>query len=501
MAEPRKETGKSIVRNSIYGFSTWLLPLCLSFVATPIIVKALGHEDYGIYALVLGFIAYSFNFNVGRAITKYIAEYRSVGENEKIAEVISATLFINLMLGAIGLLTIFSTANWLVADVLNLQPESRDKSVYALYIAGLTIFFLMLNQVFNAILQGIHRFDVYAKIYNLNNISLILGNLILALTGFELLPLLLWNLLITGLSAIISAFTAKRLLPEFSFSLKFRRETLKLVFSYSSGIIAYQLMANILLLFERIWITGKLGAESLTFYVVPMMLALYIHSFIASIMLVIFPLASELKNDKEKLLRLYQKATKIVSFLAIFLGATLIVVSKPLLTLWMGAEFAEQSAAVLVLHSITFSLLAIEIVAWQTTEGLGYPNYNCYLFMICFIISIFGMVWLIGDFGNFGVALARTIGFGVLFLSVFYVEKRFLGKIHIGFWLKLIGILAVSAVLAVVVESFLTAKLGTSWFSLIIAGFFGGIAYCLTAWVLGFVSKDEIALVKGILKR
>ena len=501
MTEKTGETGKSIVRNSIYGFSTWLLPLALSFIATPIIVRSLGHEDYGIYALVLGFIAYSFNFNVGRAITKYIAEYRAAGEIGKITEVITATLFINLALGGAGLLIIFSTANLLVTNVLKIQPESQDKTIYALYVAGLTIFFLMLNQVFNAILQGIHRFDVYAKIFNLNNVLLISGNLVLALKGFGLLYLLSWNLLITALSATISAFSAKRLLPEFSLNPKFRRETLKLVFGYSSGVIAYQILANILLLFERSWITGKLGAESLTFYIVPMMLALYIHGFITSLMLVIFPLVSELKDDKAKLLRLYQKATKIVSFLTVFLGATLIVQSHAFLTLWMGADFAEKSTSLLILHTITFSLLAIEIVAWQTTEGMGYPNYNCYIFVICFIINIFGMILLTPDFGNFGIAFARMIGFGALFLTGFYVEKRFFGQIHIKFWVRLVGILAISTILTVLTESFLTVKLGVSWFSVIISALVGGVVYCLTAWLLGFITDDELDLVKRILKR
>lgn len=501
MAETRNSSSKSIVRNSIYGFSTWLLPLALSFIATPVIVRSLGHEDYGIYALVLGFIAYSFNFNVGRAITKYIAEYRANGETGKISEVIAATLFLNLTVGGIGLGTIILTADFLVKSVFKIPLEAQEKTVYALYLAALTIFFLMLSQVFNAILQGIHRFDVYAKIYNANNILLISGNLALALAGFGLLPLLTWNLSLTIISAIVSALAAKRLLPEFSLKPNFRRETLNLVFSYSSGVIAYQILANLLLLFERGWITGKLGAESLTFYVVPMMLALYIHGFIASLVLVIFPLASELKDEKEKLLRLYQKATKIVAFLAIFLGASLIVEGKLFLTLWIGADFAERSATLLILHTVTFTLLAIEIVAWQMTEGLGYPKYNFYLFVICFIISICGMIGLIGDYGNFGVALARTVGFGTLFLSIFYVEKRFFGKIQVGFWLKLFAILAVSTFLAVLVEYFLTAKLGVSWISLIVSGLAGGAAYCLTAWLLGFVSEDEIALVKRIFNR
>ena len=65
------QTSKSIVRNVIYGSLTWVLPVGLSFVATPIIVRSLGNNDYGLYALVLGFISYSFTFSLGRAVTKY----------------------------------------------------------------------------------------------------------------------------------------------------------------------------------------------------------------------------------------------------------------------------------------------------------------------------------------------------------------------------------------------------------------------------------------------
>ena len=297
MSENRRENSKSIARNVVHNFSSFVLPLVLSFIATPFIVKLLGHEDYGIYSLAISFIAYSFNFNVGRAITKYVAEYRVRGESGKISEVIAATLFINLAVGGIGLIAIISLANVLAVYVLKIPAESLDKTVHALYIAALTIFFLMLFQLFTAILQGVHRFDVTAKINNVNNVLLISGNLVLALAGFGLVALLIWNLLVTVYSTAVAAIVSKRLLPEFSMNLKFRREMLVLVFKYSSGVIAYQLLANILLLFERSWITGRLGAESLTYYVVPMMLAVYLHAFFANLMTVIFPLVSELKNE------------------------------------------------------------------------------------------------------------------------------------------------------------------------------------------------------------
>jgi O-antigen/teichoic acid export membrane protein len=48
----------SLLKNTIFGFLSWFLPLGLSFVATPIILHGLGIEKYGLYTLVLGFISY-----------------------------------------------------------------------------------------------------------------------------------------------------------------------------------------------------------------------------------------------------------------------------------------------------------------------------------------------------------------------------------------------------------------------------------------------------------
>jgi O-antigen/teichoic acid export membrane protein len=500
MDTKKPETPKSIFRNVIYGFSTWILPLGLSFLATPIIVKSLGNEDYGIYALVLGFIGYSFNLNLGRAITKYIAEYRVRKETEKINYIISNTLIINLILGLIGVFTICLLANWLVSDVFLIDARSQTKTVTAFYISAGIIFVTMLNQVFNSILQGLHRFDKYSKLYNANSFAIIIGNIVLALYGFNLIALLLWNLFVLFIIGLVTAFTAKSLLPEFKFVFKVEKETFRLIIKFSSGIIAYQILSNFLLLFERGWIIRYLGEESLTFYVIPMLLGIYIHSFISSLTLVIFPLASELNENIEKLKRLYLKATKIVCAIVFFCSTTLIIESKLFLAVWMGNNFAEQSWLLLIIHAITFGLLAILIVSWQMTEGLGYPNYNSLIFAICLVINLSLMVYLTEDFGNTGIALARLAGFGTMCLSIFYVEKWFFKEVQIKFWIRILSRIGLAAVLSGVVEYLLIQRLTESWASLLVVTLSGGVIYCMVLWVCGFIAEDEKELVRSLIK-
>jgi len=501
MENPVKaETSKSIFRNVLYGFSTWLLPLGLSFIATPIIIKTLGNADYGIYALVLGVIGYTFNVGFGRAATKYIAEYRASGESEKIRDIISTSFFINIIVGLIGTTVICLSANWLVS-VVQIKVEDQEKTVLALYFAALIIFSLMINQVFYAILQGYHRFDIYSKILNLNSLLILSGNILLAYYGYGIVNLLAWNLLINVFSVLLFIIIAKKSLSEFEISFKIKLSFLKLILRYSAGIIGYQILANGLLLFERFWIAGQLGTENLTFYVVPMSLAIFIHGFISSIILVIFPLASELRNNQEKLLRLYTKATKVVCFFVIFLGTTLIIESRVFLTLWLGTDFAEKATLLLITHTITFSMLAILAVSWQMTEGLGYPSYNTFIFVICLMINVGVIIWLTQSLGNMGVALGRLAGFGTIFFSIFYVEKWFFKQIQTEFWIKLLLKLGVSAAFAGVIQKLIIDYFQIGWLTFILSIVCGGIIYCLSLLILGFVTKEEKLLLRNLVTR
>lgn len=494
-----KQTSKSVFRNVVYGSLTWILPLGISFVATPIIVHSLGNSDYGIYALILGFISYSFTFNLGRAITRYIAEYRVTGEAEKIREVISASFFLNIVVGLIGVAIICMSANWLVRVVFQIEPDAQQKTVTAIYIASAVIFVWMLSQVFTSVLQGMQRFDVYSKIFTANSFVLTLGNLVLAYSGFGLLALLTWNVIVLIIFFVVFAYAATSLLPEFGITFSFKGETLKIVLRYSSAIVAYQILANVLLLFERGLITQRFGSESLTYYVVPMSLGLYLHGFIASLVQVVFPLASELKNEPEKLIKLYSKATKVVCMLVVFVVVTLSVESTNFLRLWMGESFAANSASLLVLHIVCFGLIAIMSVAWQMTEGLGFPQFNAFATAICTGIGISLMVLLSNYLGNYGVAVARLSGFAIIFFSIFVAEKIFFKGVQTRFWLGLIGNLGLASITVASIEYSISALIPPTWLTLGFSVFAGGTVYCLILWFLNFVSAEDRLLIKRIL--
>ena len=289
-----------LVYNGIYGSLSWFLPLILAFVATPIIVRGLGNEKYGIYALILGFIGYSFNFGIGRAVTKYVSEFLAQNRVEDAIEVVSSTYYISIFLSVAANLLIILFADLIVKDVLLISPERQKLAIYALYISGGTIFVLLISQIYQALIQSAHRFDRLAIIMNVNGVLLAAGNISLVWFGFGVLPLIWWNLFITIVSGFLFFISSRKFLPQLKTSFKFNLKSINLLGKFGLGIFGYQICGNIILLFERGWITRKFGEESLTYYVVPMTFGIYILGFTISLVQVVFPVISEMLEEREK---------------------------------------------------------------------------------------------------------------------------------------------------------------------------------------------------------
>lgn len=484
------QTATNVIRNIAFGALTWVGPMALSLIATPFIVRALGLEGYGIYALILGIISYSFNFGVGRAATKYVAEYQGTDDRAKIGPIIASSLLVSFGLGLFAVSILWLLAPWLVITVLAIETRFQESAITALHIAAGIIVFTLLNQLFGSILQGLHRFDLYSKLFNLTNFAVVIGNLSFAIAGFGLNALLAWNLVVLAVSVVLNGVISKRQLSDISFFSSPDRSSLKKVFAFTGGVVGYQLLGNVLLLFERGYITRALGSDQLTYYIVAMAIGLYLHGFSTSLLLAISPVASEQTRDSERLKKLYDRSTKLVAFIVVFVTAVLLTSGDTFLTLWMGREFANEATLVLKIHTVTFSLLSVAGVAWFMREGLGEPKRNLIVSALCFVVTM-GLMLTTTSYGNVGMAISRLAGFSMMFLSIFEFERWLFGSIDVGFWLRNLGRLIIASCTAALLIYIVLSFFSLSWGGYIFAIACGGSAYCGILWTLGFIDTSE----------
>lgn len=485
--------------NSVFSFISWLFPLLVSFVATPIIVRGLGTENYGLYALISGFISYSFSFGIGKTAAKYVAEYAVAGETGKIGEVLSTIFWFSLSVGLFGTVIISVFARLIVSDVLQISPDLQPLAVTALYLACVTILVYMLSQIFQFALQGLHRFGKYSMLISLNGILMNGGNILIVWWGGGVLALLFWNLMVVCLISLLFYISARKLIPEARISFRFDGEMTKSVLVYGSSIILYQVFGNLLLIFERGWVTRKFGPHYLTFYVVPMSLAIYLHGFISSLVLVLFPFVNELLGDKEKLTVLYQKANKIVVAVVAFCVLTIVCGGKLFLYVWIGQDFADGAFTVLVIHIFTFGILAVMTISWQLAEGFGYAGLNAISTFTWVIISVPLMIFLAEDWHNEGIAFARLIGVVTTLPLIFYIEGKFLKKTDWKYWFRILACIAAAVIAAVLVEKLVFTREDKSWLLLFAGAAAGAAIYLIVLLATGFLTREERSMLRDML--
>lgn len=477
----------------------WFLPIIIGFLATPILVKGLGNENYGLYAVILGFISYSFSFGIGKVVTKYIAEFRTSGETENIPHVVTATFLFTLTVGVSGSIILAVGAPYIVSSILLIPAESRELAVIALYLACVTTLISMISQISQYVLQGLHSFGSQLLLTNLNGVLLGVGNITIVLNGLGILALLVWNLIVVTLIGFLFFIRARTLLPEFRLTFRFKKETLTSVLSYGSSIILYQVFANILFIFERAWTIRNFGAEALAFYSVPMLLAIYMHGFISSFSIVLFPVVNELLMDREKQIQLYQKTTKIFLAFIVFFVGTAICAGKMGLLLWINEEFAANSYLLLVTHFLSFGLIALIIIAWQLAESFRSSRLNVFMSVAWAIIAIPLIVFLSGYWKAEGVALARLIAVSLTMPMIFYIERKFLGQVFWKFWLAIVFRVAIAMCIMAVIQLWILSHFSPGWLTLALGIGAGGIGYGLVLLASGYLMPEERQMIRDLL--
>lgn len=489
------------MRNSLFGLLSWILPIVPTMVATPIVLARIGKVEYGVLVVIIGFTSYFFTTAIGKVAAKYVAEYRSTGETDKISSVISATLILGVSITLIGLLVTVIFARYVVVEVLQIPPDLHDEAIIGLYLACATILSVVIGQVFQFVLQGLNRFDRFLLFANLSSVSFSLGSIVIVLLGYGIVTLLAWNLATWCIVCVLSYLSVKRLMPEFHFQFRIPAEIWHVVGAYAASIIAYQIFGNVLLIFERGWILRNFGGEAVTYYVVPMALAMYLHLFTASLVLAMFPAINELLNRPERLRELYQKATKLVLTLLGFAVLSMIVCGKMFLGLWLKDNFAETSYLLLVIHTVTFAILALNTIAWQIADSFRASFLNAVATAAWMAVGIFVMIALSNGWQTEGVAVGRLAGVLVFMPLIFYIEKRFLGGIFWQFWGSVGFRIFLASTAAVFGQLGLIYVLGNSWITFFLAISGGLLIYFGILLVLGFLDESEKQMIRDIFAK
>jgi hypothetical protein len=140
-------------------------------------------------------------------------------------------------------------------------------------------------------------------------------------------------------------------------------------------------------------------------------------------------------------------------------------------------------------------------MVWQLAEAFKYPSMNVIMTALWMTIGVPLMILAAGSWQSEGVAWARFVAVLVTFPITLYAEKRFLGKLHLRFWLASTARIAAAALVLFAVEVLLLRALPVTWPTLFVTAGLGTLAFALTLFLAGLFTAEDKRLVSRLLLR
>ena len=179
-----------ILRNVTSSWAVLLVNTIVSFVLAPIVVTHLGSVYYGIWSLLMQFTGYLwlFDFGVRESVIKYVAQYHSSGEHDKLEATVRTAISVYAVVTilALGAVVLMVTAlPWL----FNIPPEAVRTARIAAFVTGATVAQSFLTNVFVGMLMGMQRIYLVSQVGIVFSLIRAVGTYLLLVNGFGLVGL------------------------------------------------------------------------------------------------------------------------------------------------------------------------------------------------------------------------------------------------------------------------------------------------------------------------
>ncbi len=411
-----------IARNSYYNIVGWILPAVVQLLSVPYIVRNLGYDAYGVWSLVMAVMGYFafLDMNMLRGGIRYLAEYDGKKDKESANQVVSFGMLAYLGIGLVGMLIIAVCVEPVFLKMLKIPEDLNQLARYTLYLAALGFLLLMMQTYLLSIPRALHRFDISNKIeilFQVGGTGAVVGLLLL---GYGLLEIVVARIAANVICILAAHQAIRKVMPYYGFTPKINRKIAKDISSYSLISFAGRLGTSTTS-YANTFIAGTLlGTSAVTLFTVPFLLVERIMNISSRLSMIIFPIASELgaQSRHGELIVIYMKMTKYVFIINLFLTLMFCLFSWEILALWMGEEFANQSAFILVTVAVGYLFTMTTTLPSLVNDGIGSPRVTSIFAFVHGFVAVVFVTGLGMLFGLNGIAIgysASSILMAILF--------------------------------------------------------------------------------------
>ncbi len=338
---------KRVLINTVTNYVGKIVNLGAWFLLTPFILNELGTYTYGLWILISSVAAYGalLDFGITDTVTKYVAEYHAKDEKEKVSALISTALVLYIGLGLFVIL-ISAVFAPLVPHIFRLPADQHSTASWLLLLSGLHVGLSVPATTAPSVLRGLQRFDLmnFTSLFTtiVSSLSIVI---VLTLTG-SAIGLMVAMLLSNLLALIPNIWFIHRVAPDIRLNFRMvHRDLFRQIFTFSSSLFLIQIGGRMESQTDEIVIGGFLPVTAVTPYSIARKLSTLPQLLTDQFLTLLLPLASQIYalKDMERLRGLFLLSTRLTLAFFIPIAGVITIFAGPVLTLWVGEEFAAYS--------------------------------------------------------------------------------------------------------------------------------------------------------------
>ncbi|MHA6333012.1 flippase [Qipengyuania sp. CAU 1752] len=400
----------SIGRNTAYNLAGFGVPLVLFLITIPIYISLIGAARYGVLAivwLVLGLFG-MMDLGLGRATTQRIALLKHDTDRQRRAA-LGTALACNIVIGSIGALLMSGAAFYLFSSGMKLEPGLQEEAVALVPLMALGVPVMTTLGILNGALQGRERFFLVNRVTIMTSALFQTLPLIVAwLAGPTLFPLVL-----AALAARIFAVTVllRHTAKEFGSGAMrlWDSAQMRSMLGYGGWVTLGGIAGMVIVFSDRVLIGAILGAVAVTIYAIPLDATRRIAVLADALANALFPRLAN--SDDAQSRNLTKVAIGTLYAMATPMVAAFIVLSDPLLRLWLGDEVGAQSAPLARILAIAGWINIFAKPPHARLQAQGRPHVVTLVTLAQLPFFLGGLWWALGSYGLAGAAwiyLARN---------------------------------------------------------------------------------------------
>lgn len=495
----------TLLSNTGFNLAGMTITSLLALVLTPWLIRGLGAETFGVWALfgVVIALAQMLDFGLGRALVRTVAYHKALGQWSAVAEALNSVLWPLLTLALLLSLAALALApHWV--SLLGVPFARVAAAVPAFRLLGLSFAPLVLTLILAAAVEGCQQMAY-------TNIALIANRAVFAVMTLSALALG-WGL--TGVAAaallgvvaqtVLLLMAVRRVVPALRFSPRLcrirllRREWRFGRFLFLTGLIALGFTAGNKFILAR-WV----GLTALGYYELAVTIATQLFTLALAMAQALYPAyaGALVEGGSAAVRRLYGHALRLALLVLAPITAVVVGLAEPFTLAWLGRPVPEVTGGLQWLTT-GWAFVGLAAMASVGLQALGRPGWAAVFSLYNLTVNLALAVLWVPRWGYAGLIAANVLA---ITSSAALTQLVFARAVGISFaaWLA-----ALSPRMLVWLSALagLLTWLGGRWqqphvLGLLLLG--GGflLVYAAGLWLLGLLRPEETAWLHRQVRR